>query len=376
MKNNNSSNKLIKLFLLLTTGFMAVSPLDIPVLNYVFRIPSLLLICFIVLKYYPRAKQKYVLPLTGIVFTILINFTYANSLINFDLFLAIVSVLSFLFLIIISPLIKVDDRMLSFIYKNSLCCAVILIVYAVSPLSHWDGIRNNMYMTFGYENSNYAGIVAFLVSSLLMVSVNTEIKKQLIVSWFFEFVLLYLIYETGSRGALVAAVVVPLYMVFLRNYKLNRLFLYVLCSIPFFFVPFYMNLFKSNVYSSMDFMGKSVMSGRQWVYESYLSRLHDDTQVWFGNLCENGFQNAHNGPLAIYVSVGIIGMIAFFYILINRIRLSNQFARSFNARLAVIVILATFLNTCGEASLFLGGFPGITFLFFFFVISSSSYVRN
>lgn len=121
----------------------------------------------------------------------------------------------------------------------------------------------------------------------------------------------------------------------------------------------------------VQIMGKSAMSGRQFVYEEYLAKMSGMYEWIVGNLDDCKLHNAHNGPLAILASTGILGCIAYFNIFLSKLFRANKRASSHLNRLAVFIIVACFLNTCGEAALLLGGFPLIIYLFTFFIFAYS-----
>ena len=105
--------------------------------------------------------------------------------------------------------------------------------------------------------------------------------------------------------------------------------------------------------------------------ESFIERMHGTYEWIMGNLVDNKLMNAHNGPLAILASCGILGFIAYFNIFFSKLFSANKRAVSHLNILAVFIIAACFLNTCGEAALLLGGFPVIIYLFTFFVFAHS-----
>lgn len=184
-------------------------------------------------------------------------------------------------------------------------------------------------------------------------------------------ILLYLIYETNTRSALVAAIFVLFAEIIFYKRKMPQWLLLLLCSIPFAFVPIYLNLSTTGVVDDADVMGKSVMSGRAEVFENYIKTLSDSFYWTFGNLKVNTLKNAHNGPLAILASCGIVGFISYFYIFLSRLYRANKNVDCGTSKIAVLVLVACFINTSGEAALLLGGFPFITYLFIFSVLSFS-----
>lgn len=376
LNKSTKSQRLFKILITLTTGFMVVQPLHILFLNYLFRIPSLLVIFLLIFHYFKQSCPKYIICYFVLAFVILVNLT-SGVLISFDLTLSIVSLFMQLLLITISGRIIVTASMKRFIYINAIIVALVYIGYAVSPLAHFDGFRWNCpYLTFGLHNSNYAGIIAFLIMSVILISMNTSKKKYIVFNAIIILVMEYLIYQTNTRTALAVSIIAPVASFVLARRKVSNIMVCGMCSIPFLFVPFYLNLYTLGVADGEEIMGKSVMSGRQEVFAEYIATLHDDFEMLFGNLGENLLGNAHNGPLAIYSSLGVIGAICVFYIMINKLIRINKAVYSISTKFALFVIIACFILTCGEATLFLGGFPSITYIFMFYIMANSNCISE
>ena len=50
----------------------------------------------------------------------------------------------------------------------------------------------------------------------------------------------------------------------------------------------------------------------------------------------------------------------------------NRSSSTYESRLAIFVLCACFIHSCGESALFLGGFPGISFMFVFYVLANAA----
>lgn len=360
--------------LILNIGYLFVLPFNDVLLTYVFRIPALILIAIIIFKNYPYSYPKYRVSLFVIGLICIINILRAHNALSFDLVLSIISIYSLLLLAIISTTISIDKQFRKRIFILSCIAALILTFHSFAPYghlgrSHEGIIFSTPYLTFGFGNSNFAGINAFLVFSCIWISSSFDTFKSkfftiLIAGW-----VLYMIFETNCRSAFAAALIVPLASVIFRNYKLKEWIIYIACIIPFIFVPFYIN-FASETNADIEVMGKSVVSGRQIVYQSYLDKLNESIDFVIGTFDNTPFNNAHNAPLSIFVSIGAVGCFAFFYILINRLIRDNRKAISFTSKAAIFALIAIFIESCGEASLFLGGFPCVIFFFLIYIFAS------
>lgn len=374
-----STKSIFKLVFLLSTAYMAVLPLNIPPLSYLLRIPSLLLIVLLILKQYKYSRSKFGLSIIVLMGVFLVHFMVDTPL-TIDVLLSTFSVLAFLLLIIVSDTITIDFSTQRFINLCSISAACILLAYSRSPLAHMAVFEGQAfqtpYLTYGYENSNFAGIITLLVFSLIFITLETAGKKMKILCYVLGALLFYCMYETNTRSALSVAIIIPFSDLIFRKIHLKNWMLAIVCLIPILFVPFYMHLASVGNADGVEVMGKSVMSGRQYVYESYIARMHGTYEWIMGNLADNKLMNAHNGPLAILASCGILGFIAYFNIFFSKLFSANKRAVSHLNILAVFIIAACFLNTCGEAALLLGGFPVITYLFTFFVFAHSKNKYN
>lgn len=365
---------LIRLLLLCGVGYIAVMPVFSTVVTYIFRIPGLICIILLSLQNYQRAYPKYRLPLLVIFILCILNITMMNDQFTFDIVLSVFSVFCQLFLIIICSTIQVDNSLRKSIYRISLLGAAVLTIHSIAPYSNFTGTFTSIYLTYGFSNSNFAGITTFLIySALFMTSDFNRIMAKILTfavcSW-----LLYLIFLTNCRSALVAALLVPIAMMVLSKYRLPNILLFIACFVPFIFVPFYLN-FTDNVTENVEVMGKGVVSGREVVFRMYLNRIEEEYQYLIGTFDHIPFHNAHNGPLSYFISIGAIGTLCVFGVWIDKLRRCNTLAKNSNAKCAVFVILAVFIESCGEASLFLGGFPSIVYLFIFYVMAASKNIR-
>lgn len=380
VKSDNTNTLIITILLIMNLGYLAVFPLGNAMLTYLFRIPALILIILLILRTYAFSRPKYQIPLILFGMACLTNIIRMRGIFTFDLFLSLFSVFCLLYLVIISSAITITPKLQRAIYVLSLWAALIMTIHFIMPYSHLARTHNGTtlfvrYLTFGYGNSNLAGIIAFLIYCSIWISASfkgfwNKAMTLLCSGW-----MLYLIFETNCRSAFAAAILVPLGTIIFSNHKFNNSFIYLACAVPFLFVPFYIKLAK-NTSENIEIMGKGMISGRENVYAEYFDHLQDTTDWILGTFDNVPFANAHNGPLSIYVSIGIIGCISFFYIIINRLIRYNKIAKSHTAKAAIFSIIAIFIESCGESSLFLGGFASIIFIFLFFAFANSHGLRK
>ena len=373
---NEYSNKLIRWLVVFTTLFMLVAPLGNLMLNYIFRIPALFIIVLSVINNYRRIPIKYQISILLFSFIFLIHFAIDVD-IDFNIILSTISIILFLLLVAESNLVTITPYTKKILNYCSIISAMSLIVYSLSPIAyraeHEGFIYYGPYLTFGFDNSNYAGIVALMVYSIIYVTQSGHGRFNKAFCLVLELILLYLIYKTNSRTALIAALSIPILQLFFLRRRIPKMILFIFLMVPFMFIPFYIYWGNEIGSGEVEVMGKGIMTGRDLIYKNSLNTLSDNFYILLGNLQKNPLQNAHNGPLAVFVSTGIIGTVLYFYVLFSVIFKIHRNASDFNSIAALFIILACILNTSAEAALLLGGFPAITYLFVFYVFGNSCF---
>ena len=363
--------RVIKLMMILEVLYMAFRPLMLNIILYPVRVLALVLIlclCYYLLQNNTRMNLRYFLSFFVFLFVIIGNFAAYKLPINVDNILSVVSVFSLLLLICLSDRIRVDKSVINHIYYCCLIITAIQFAYSQSSYAYWDGSRFCSFLTLGIENSNATAINLFLIFALLLIT--SKGQRRFLFAIAAEVILFVLIYLTHSRIILLAAVVLTILTLARRIKRIPNLIFWGLCLLPFVFVPCYMFLYNHG-FENFKIMGKSLFSGRQYVFAQHLSFVSTPLARLFGNLKRNMFQNSHNGPLAIYVSVGLVGAAAYFSIMLGTLSSAQKKSATTTAAVAIGAILACFVHGCAEAALFLGGFPSIFFIFLMFVFAFS-----
>ena len=192
-----STKSIFKLLFLLSTAYMVVLPLNIAPILYMLRIPSLLLIVLLILKQYTYSRSKHVVSILTYIGIFLFHFIIDTPL-TIDFLLSAFSVILFLLLIIVSDSITIDFSTQKFINICSIAAACVLLAYSQSPLSHMAAFEGQAYpcpyLTYGYENSNFAGIITLLVFSLIFITLETAGKKMKILCYVLGALLFYCMY--------------------------------------------------------------------------------------------------------------------------------------------------------------------------------------
>ena len=335
--------------------------------TYVLQLPilctvGLLFLCYIL---YGRYNIFELVGLAGIIFIILFNYMWYEMPITAELLYHTAEFVSFVILIIASNAFTLNHKILSFTYYICALATLVLLAYSFSSFAHWDTKRYVEGLTLGFYNPNFTGIILFLLYSIIYMC---RPKNYSVISFILIGILLYLIMQTHSRTTLLAALLVPPLALFARNKPISNVLICTICSVPFLFVKFYLDLYH-RIGPTGTFLGKTLFSGREQIFVNALYSIYEPIHYLVGHAQQDMFSNAHNGPLAIFVSIGIVGSILFYSIFLRRLFLYNKQVGTHTAACAILVLLATFIHSCGEAGLFTGGYPMPVFMFIFFVLA-------
>lgn len=178
------------------------------------------------------------------------------------------------------------------------------------------GVRYVSALTLGYNNPNETSIYLFTVCVGLVYSCVLSKKAVhrflLIAAVAFT---VYLIYLTESRIMIVLSILFCIVIVPLRNKKPGMGLARGMATIPFVFVL--VLVYFSDELSTVMFMGDTFDTGRSIIYSDAFKDMSLNSFL-FGDVSKN-FQNMHNAPLSIFLTVGIMGMIMYYAIVFSKI---------------------------------------------------------
>lgn len=274
---------------------------------------------------------------------------------------SIVSLISFLELPFLFSLdIKLNHKTKRYIYIIYTILALYYIVLAYSPLAYTYhtkyGYRIISDLTLGYNNPNETVIYLSICNGIIFsyVHVVDKIwKKAFLIS--INTCLSLMIFLTSSRtGILSLLLVVGMYFLYCRKNK----------EIPFRIVAFFMllpvvfifiTLYARKVLNDTLFLGETFETGRLDIYEMVFKNISIKS-ILFGNYVYE-FQNLHNGIVAIFATIGILGCLVFFAIFYNKVLYSyNNINDNKAQKVAFLAILGVVLfNTTSEAALITAG---------------------
>ena len=143
-------------------------------------------------------------------------------------------------------------------------------------------------------------------------------RKHKALSSLIVIALFYLCWLTESRSSLIACILALIYTLFFSGKKIPNIIVCLVVATPILFFPIYLALYR-NGFNNLTLLGKQLFSGRQYTYTEYLNQLNTPYRWLFGDLGETLFSNAHNAPLMILCSIGLVGLFVTYYGLIRNL---------------------------------------------------------
>lgn len=282
-------------------------------------------------------------------------------------------------LIVVSSRSIMDKSTFDFIYFCTIFASILFLAYYFSPIAYLSSEPNSKIkvmngFTANLSNPNYTGMV--MLGLFYHLLINLQIRKNKFFILVLMTILLFLIYQTQSRACIISAVVVVIYYIFFKfknrqgERKVNSVLTFITMLIPVAFICVYLGLYYGGA-SNIEFIGKPLFSGRELTYVQYLNNVKDFFQVLFGNLAKTQFNNAHNGPLSIFTSIGLIGLFLVYLLYIRSISSMNK--GTIASSLCIVCILSVFIQSSVEAAFFVGGTTSIVEMGSLFLMASYSY---
>lgn len=319
-----------------------------------------------------RLSIKYFALISWLLIQLFFETLILSGSFDFDL---IYSTLNFIALTIImstdSPNRLLDDSTKKAVLRFAQVATIILLVLSRSNIAYLSETGyNNGFLVLGMTNSNLTGMLLFGIFSILIIYSDNEKHKT--ITGILLLVLLYLIYLSGSRSALISALVIFIYAVFFSDKRLPKPIILVSVVFPVIVIPIYLSLFNQ-LGIGAKFLGKPLFSGRQYALLQVLSEKRSVVELLFGNVVRSNFTNtnAPNAPLAIFMFSGLVGVLIFYYLVIRKVIQRNDHSSSKMSRIAIICVLSFFIQSAAETFMFTGIFPGVAFMYLVSVLMDS-----
>lgn len=258
----------------------------------------------------------------------------------------------FLFFLNAIHTFSMSEKMKKFLVFANLATCVLLTVYSQMDFAY-DSASGNL--TLGFSNSNQTAMVL-----LYCFAMNIMAMKRRDYPWLVGVLvvadLLYLLYLTTSRSCFFTALLL-LVLSFLPVKKIPgwvMLLAMVFPLICLFVLPW---LYEQGLFLDFELFGKTIYSGRETIFAVRIQYLHNPLQILFGNMVRGNFDNHHNGPLALLLSVGVTGLLVTYhsiYLCMRRITAQIRNPANFTA---IFAVLCLFIHSSAEAALMTGRSP-------------------
>lgn len=364
MQRESVQSIYIKVMWLLTLGLYICIPLQISAAQsllyygiFALTVGSIVMTVVSDLAQKKMDKLGFVQLVLMAVMAVCIAFSFAFSSEPFSFSLQGMGAISFFEMlgsIYIIGSVKCEKELKHFIYGASLVGAFIFIGFSFIPsIAYSDEELTSL--TLGFSNPNETAI--YLMSTICMLTLLFDVLKR----WFYKVPLLlvigyliYLLYRTDSRTALIATALVLLYQIFARQWVLPRWVIPVAVIFPLVFWLVYAFLWV-NVESlhDVEILGKEFFSGREQYFVDKLLELR--TNWPFGDVGLYYFGNMHNGPLAMIASMGVFGFAAHVAYTVYTLYGYYPNINKKSQTIALIVILSIFVHSSAEATFIVGG---------------------
>ena len=145
------------------------------------------------------------------------------------------------------------------IYKFGIFSGVLFAIYSFMPFAYYrDNNTVSPTLTLYFGNSNLAGIYIFAAICIIMIYIRSSKKKGLV--GILLAYLLYLLWMTGARTCMIAAIFVITSAILPAKTRIPKLIVVGCFAFPIAFVPAYLKIFKSG-YADLVIMGKRTLFG-------------------------------------------------------------------------------------------------------------------
>ena len=346
-------------------------------------IPAVMLSFLYCVMNIQKIDKRQVLKCMVLFLIMMVSLLLNGNLFSKSHYVSILCFLNSLLSICVFSTAPISERTISLIRKSCYVIAVLFIIYYKTPIAHKtinDGITWICEdLTFNLDNSNMAGIFLYLIFSMLLIFYCKEkklIKKLLLFALMCS--TLFFIYGTGARSCmLAAAATILLTMMSKVIHTIPKVVIWLSMLFPIAFVSGIVTLYQSG-YDNLEILGKRIFTGRETAFVDWLNSIDTLPKKLFGDFAHWGLNNAHNAPLAIYLSLGLCGVIIVYSIYYKQIKFINS-GKFYQNRIGVICIsciLGLFVESCAEAALFMGGFPVVNFVVTLFVIANVEKNKN
>lgn len=323
--------------------------------------------CFILSTFvlFLISMKKISLPLNYLLFMIwmLVCYVFYGSISSIPFLLLFIS-MTFIPRIISSRIFQSKD--ISILNYCIIAIAVLLIYLSTTEIAY-DSIVNigeytgrkiqGDYLTFGFNNSNEAGMKVYCVISIAIALLLHDKVKFKIALIILIPILIYLLYLTKCRSSIVSFIIVLfLFFINLNSFaitKKSKLITLLLLS-PIIFLLVYVILYLNSHNNSDLFLGKPIFSGRETIFIELMNK-DISSILLFGNMGKYSFGNTLNSFLAIIANIGFLGFLLYFSFMLKSINQNLYRCKTKSQLFALLSIIGVFFISCSESAILVGG---------------------
>lgn len=234
------------------------------------------------------------------------------------------------------------------------CCCVVLTAFAFIYQYSLD-LETYYKVYFLGLNKNFSGFLLLLTFNACIITSFIP-KKKLFKMGFYVVagIMCALIVISRCRTAELALIIEIVLFFFGRKFLFSSGFRRILFIFP--LVVMAILLIFPNI-NSLRVLGgtSSILDGREKLFRDYLDNVGN--WIVFGNINKYAFENAHNGPMSIMISIGVIGWYLWYKCqndLLSRIASISNKIETRNI-IAIIVIAGALFTGATEAVSYVQG---------------------
>ena len=263
-------------------------------------------------------------------------------------------------------------------YANYVLC-FILMIFAFGPFDFKYQVVNkyeDAIFTLGLGNPNAVSLCVMFCVILLFIQICTISNVYVkVVNILLSAVLFYILYLLSSRTVLFCAIIVAIAFL-IKAPKAFKAISYFVVLVPLIMIGVHLRLLDSDDIT-LQILGKSISTGRPEMYRKFLDEIQTfPIRALTGNLCGYGFENLHNGLLAIFASLGVFGVLLYVTFWNRQLTILRKVCVDRKQKIAFAAILAILVHASSEAMGIVGTIPYSVFVVIIMKIAKGEIETN
>jgi len=363
----NKDELIIAITTLLLIAYFAILPLRSSSARHVVVFVGSIFYYILALRRIMTVKKSFVffVQFMLLVCVILFDILITVKQYNYEVFYSALNLLSLFILLSSKNTVRFTKRAFNWLFWGTLVLSGMAVLLSYSSVAYFfeDG-RKNGFLVLGMTNPNVTGLMLSGLVNILLIFYAGKGKTIKFVLLIVIALLMNLLVRTGCRSAIICSVLVICYALFFKEKRFPWWFVLVPIIISILFVPTYLS-FSSARTQMITVLGKPLFSGRDFVYRENLALLTNNFYWLFGNYGMAKLSNAHNAPLCILCSFGLVGTSVVYWNYGKRLIQINVNASSYYSRMCIACLMSLFIQSSMEAVMLTGVFPSIAIIYFF-----------